>query len=335
MKRIVFCVFFMISCTVVVTARNLKKSYYVTPEDFGCVAYDIKNAVHNSHKLQEMVDYAVANGKSIIANAGKEYFISEGIEINGPVTINFNRAKLIATEPTNMVVINGEHRVYGGVVSGLQLDLNRIATCGINGPCAIKVRITDCNIIGIPQNGVGVLIQKGYEVFVDNTHFEGGENNATGLRVNTADCHFTDLVMIDCHTAVDNLGVNYYDRIHAWMGEKGKWLDGSAFFIIRGGGPIYLNQCFCDTYDIGFHIETTTNLFISQLRNFQNMEMWEKDFSKIHPILFVFKNESIMKQSFVSLDNSYIGGLFIEGKNRQVLSNYDNHGIRSNNTVIE
>ena len=327
--------FILCIISVVASARNLKKSYYITPEDFGCVSGDINKANHNSRKLQEMINYAVKNGKVVIGDASKKYFIAKGIEINGPITLNFNRASLVATVAVDMVVIKGEHRVYAGVITGLQLDLNKTATTGINCVCAIKSRISDCSIIGIPQYGVGMLISKGYEVFVDNVHFEGGDNYATGLRVNTADCHFTDLVMIDCHTAVDNLGVNFYDRIHAWIGEKGKWLDGSVFFLIRGWGPIFIDQCFCDTYDVGFLVETATNLFITQLRNFQNMEMWNKDISKINPVFFKFKDEDVVKKSFISLDNSYVGGVFVNGQNRQLFSNLNNHRIRLNNTVIE
>lgn len=307
----------------------------MTPEDFGCVSNDMSKAVHNTRKLQEMVDYAIINGKKIIGKASHQYYVAGSVIINGPITIDFNRATLIATDTTDMIVLRGKHREYGGVISGLHLNLNNVAKSGIFGACAIKVRITDCNITGIPQDRVGIAIEKGYEVFVDNVHFEGGDNKAVGLRANTADCHFSDLVMIDCHTAVDNRGINYYERIHAWMGEKGRWLDGSVFFRIRGGGPIFLNQCFCDTYDVGFQIECKTNVFISQMRNFQNKEMWQRDLEKVHPVFFQFSNESFAEQSFISLDNSYIGGLFLNNQNKQLFSNIKNHNIKQQNTKVE
>lgn len=329
--------FILLLCLLSVSGfcRNLKKSYYVTPEDFGCISGDIRKAAYNTQKLQEMVDYAISNGKEIIGNASKKYYIADGLLINGPVKIDFNRATLVATDTIDMVVLQGKHREYGGVISGLHLDLNNVAKSGINGVCAIKVRITDCNITGIPQNGVGLTIEKGYEVFVDNVHFEGGDYKATGLRANTADCHFSDLVMIDCHTAVDNRGINYYERIHAWMGEKGKWIDGSVFFKIRGIGPIFLNQCFCDTYEIGIQVCCKTNLFISQLRNFQNKEMWQRDSEKVHPVFFQFSNESIAEQSYIALDNSYIGGLYLNNQNKQLFSNLKKHNIRMQSTKVE
>ena len=316
-------------------ARNLKKSYYVTPEDFGCVAGDERKAVLNTQKLQEMVDYAILNGKKIIGKASSKFYIAGSIEINGPVTIEFNKASLIATDSSDMIVIKGKHREYSGVISGIHLDLNNIARSGFNGACAIKIRITDCNITGIPENGVGITIEKGYEVFVDNVHFEGGAYKATGLRSNTADCHYSDLVMIDCHTAVDNRGINYYERIHAWMGEKGKWIDGSTFFRVRGIGPIFLNQCFCDTYDIGIKVECKTNLFISQLRNFQNKEMWQRRTEEIHPVFIYFTKDSFADQSFIAIDNSYIGGLFVDNNNKQLFSNVAKHGVKFENTRIE
>lgn len=328
-------VFLFSLLTICSGAKILNNQYYVTPADFGCVTGNATMAVHNSIKLQEMVNYAIKNGIKVIDHAKNQYYIAGSIVIDGPINIDLNRASFIATDTIDMIVIKGKGIQYAGVISGFHLDLNNVAKSDIKGNNAIKVRITNGNITGIPANGVGMTIETGCEVFVDNMHFEGGENQATGLKVNTADCHFSDIVMINCHTAVDNRGINSFERIHAWIGCKGKWLDGSIFFKIRGWGPIFLNQCFCDTYDIGFQIECKTYLFISQFRNFQNKVMWKRDVEKIHPMLFQFTNATIAKESNIILDSSYIGGLFIDNENRQLFSDKSNHQVKLLNTIIE
>lgn len=333
MKKIVLLLFFCIA-SVFANAQESRVQLYVTPEDFGCVSGDSKFAAHNSEKLQEMVNYAIKNGVKVTSNANKNYYIASGIVINGPISVDFNRAKLIATDTTDMVVIIGRDIVYAGVVSGFNIDMNNVAKTGIYVKYAMKLRITNCMITGIPTNAVGMKIEKGGEAFVDNIHFMGGQNLATGLKVTTADCHFSDMVMMDCHTAVDNLGFNYYERIHGWMGDEGKWIDGSMFFRVRGGS-VFLNQCFCDTYDIGFQMDCQSSLFISQLRNFHNMVMWRRDVDRIHPVFFNFADETVAEKSFITLTDSYIGGLFTKGINRQLFSNVDNHNIKIHNTKIE
>lgn len=333
MKRITA---FFISCLLsfFAIAQNSERQYFVSPEDFGCVSGDENMAAHNTEKLQEMIDYSIRNGVKVICNANQQYYTKGSIVINGPISVDFNRAKLIATDTADMVVIVGRDIIYAGVISGLNLDMNNIASTGINVKYAMKVRITNCFISGIPSNAVGMIIERGGEAFIDNIHFMGGENMATGLRVNTADCHFSDMVMMDCHTAVDNLGFNYYERIHAWMGDEGKWLDGSTFFRVRGG-EVFLNQCFCDTYEIGVQIDSPTNLFISQMRNFHNMVMWNRNEETIHPVLFNFAEKGIVENSFISLTDSFIGGLFVNGRNKQEFANVENHNIRIHNARIE
>lgn len=53
-----------------------------------------------------------------------------------------------------------------------------------------------------------------------------------GIDIKTHDCHFSDCVMINCHTAIICSGTNVFDRIHARMGSNGKWLENSVFFNI-------------------------------------------------------------------------------------------------------
>ena len=314
-------------------AKGTVNNYFVTPEDFGCISNKIEAAHNNSIGLQKAIDYACSKGVKLVSAANKKYYLEEGIVIKAPVDINFNMGTLVATDTVDIITINdGKGKQWAGVVAGLKIDLNKKGRIGINCLNAVKLHITDCAIIGVPKYGAGIRVDKGYEVFVDNVHFEGGDDLSTGIQINTHDCHFTDCVMIDCHTAVDCRGSNFFERIHAWMGPQ--WLSKSTCFKIRGGGPIFLHQCFSDTFDWAFDIETATELHISQHKNFHNRIMWTKDVEHIQPEFFHFRNREDANRSKIFLDNSYIGGLVLENLQKQVFSNIMDNSIIISNSVI-
>jgi len=310
----------------------------VTPEDFGCVSGDEKEALNNSAKLQKMVEYAERNGMKIISGANKRYYISQSIQIRMPLTIDFNRAILVATDTIDMIVIsrgNKNNKLYAGKISGLYLDMNKKAKSGLYCRNVVKLRVNDCWVFNVSASGCGVAVKKGGEMFFDNIHIEGGENNACGIRIETHDCHFSDCVMINCHVAVDNNGSNFFERVHAWM-ENGRWIPGGTFFKIRSSGPIFLHQCFSDTFDRAFDIESKTKLFITQFKNFHNRNMWKwREVNNIKPEIFHFKTQNIADNSYITLDNSYIGSLVFEGKNYQKFSNLNDQQVKMYHTLTE
>lgn len=335
MKRVLLIILVQIFFSVGLDAKR-SGGVFVTPEDFGCVSGDIRKADHNAQRLQRMVDYASERGLKIVAKANKEYFISRSIIISSPVSIDFNRATLIATDTFSIIKVkSGKGRQFSGSISGISFNLNNKAKSGLTLDNAIKLHVSDCWFYKIPSLGTGLLVEKGYEVFCNNLHLEGGEKGAIGIVVKTHDCHFSDCAIIDCSTAVENCGCNFFDRIHAWMGYGGRWLKGSTFFKIKTKGPVFLNQCFSDTFDKVFDICCTTNLVVSQHRNFHNKGMWnKKKIEIINPVIFYFEDDSICVSSNVYITDSYIDGLYFQGNERQSFSNKVHHKININNSYI-
>lgn len=135
--------------------------------------------------------------------------------------------------------------------------------------------------------------------------------------------------MIDCYTAVDNRGSNFFERIHAWM--LPRYIHGSTYFRNRGGG-VFLNQCFCDTYDKAFVVDNVCEMHISQLKLIHNKIMWKESYDKVNPIVFDFKSDEVASMSKISLLDSYIGGLWLGNKERQVFSKRKIPGF--NNFII-
>lgn len=305
---------------------------FVTPEDFGCINNDIKQADHNSMALQKAIDYCILHGSQLTSVASHNYYISRGLKISGYINIDFGGAEITATDPVSMLTVRWDKTEYWtGSIRNLRLNMNNIASVGINCSKVIKFHISDCEIFGIGMNSVGLNVAGGYELLVNNLHFHGSQKYSTGIRILTSDCHFSDCIMINCYTAVDNKGSNFFDRIHAWM--LSQYIQGSTYFRNRSG-LVFLNQCFCDTYDNAFVIDQICEIHISQLKLFHNKIMWKDDYNNISPTGFLFSEKKVANKSKIFVSDSYIGALYFENKNRQRFSNMQNR-IRVFNCSIE
>jgi len=316
----------------ILTLADNKSLIYVTPEDFGCVSNNESQAEKNYVGLQKAIDYCISNGSKLTSAASHIYYINKGLNVSGFIDADFGGATIVATDSITMLTVRCDKTEYWtGAIRNFRLDMNNKANVGICCENAIKMHFTEGEIVGIKNGGIGFYMGKGYEVFVDNIHFHGGQNNATGIMMRTSDCHFSDCVMINCHTAIDNLGCNFYCRIHAWM--TAHYIKGSTFYRSRGG-LAYLSQCFGDTFDRAFDIVGASELHISQFRVFHNKIMWKKPYDKLSPVVFYFVNSSVANKSYITLIDSNIGGLVLDGKNRQIFTNMDSNSIHQYGTVV-
>lgn len=320
---IIFVLYFSITT---LHAQNKNPNlYYITPEDFDCISDDSQYASQNAINLQRAIDYACEKGLTLVSSANKKYYINKSLIIKDFINIDFGRGTIIATDSINMIIIdNGKACKWAGSIKNIRLDMNRKAITGFLGEKCIKLKISDGEIVNIGEKSIGLFIKTGYEVFVENMHFLGDQKNSIGIKIQTSDCHFYDCVMIDCYTAVFNIGSNFYERIHAWMGER--WIIGSTFFKCSGY-PIFLNQCFSDTFDKTFDIIDKVELHITQLKLYHNINMWKNYSKNINPTLFNFRYHSSLKDSQIKLIDSYIGNLIIDKErkeNKQKISNFEN-----------
>lgn len=328
--------FFNLFIVITLNAQNKDYNpYYITPEDFGCISDDSQHATKNAINLQKAIDYACEKGLTLISSANKKYYINKSLTIKNFINIDFGRGTIIASDSINMIIIsNGKSCKWAGSIKNIRLDLNRKAKVGFLGEKCIKLKISDGEIVNIGEKGIGISIKTGYEVFVENMHFLGDQKSSTGIKVQTSDCHFSDCVMIDCYTAIFNIGSNFYERIHAWMGER--WIIGSTFFKCSGY-PIFLNQCFSDTFDRTFDIIDKTELHITQFKLFQNINMWKNYKENINPTLFYFRYYTSIKDSHIKLIDSHIGKLIIDKEskeNKQKTSNFENINLSTIESTI-
>lgn len=207
---------------------------------------------------------------------------------------------------------------WNGMLNNFMLDMNNIAKSGIRCD-SHKFHISNGGIYNIGDNSIGLSIDNGYELLIDKLHFKACAKNSIGIRTRTSDCHFSNIILINCGTAIDNLGSNIYDKIHAWIA-KGEYLQGSVFYKSRGGDS-FLSQCCSDTYETCFEITESTLLMISQFKNYHNLNVWTIDMRTVKPEIFHFSNNSVASLSSIIMQNSIIGELKLKGLNYQKFSN--------------
>ena len=295
--------------------------YFLSPEMFGCISNQREYAERNSTCLQNMIDKANAEKKTIISSAGKKYYIKKGLVISGYVNIDFGGASIVALDSNEMITLEMDNVRWKGVIRNLKLDLNSVAKVGYWGKFPEKIRITDGEINGIGENAVGMSFDKGFEVFVDNIHFRGVSPRATGIRLKTSDCHFSNIVMIDCQKGFELYGSNFFSQIHAWIQDP-KLLKGSQLFDIKRGADNFMSQIFSDTYEVAYLIETEARLHITELKIYHNEHKWDDlDSSIVKSYLFFFSDSLYAKNSSIIIQNSHIGYLLKEGENRMLCSN--------------
>lgn len=294
----------------------------LTPEYFGCKENDKSAAYSNAACMQKAFDFCSQNGIKLQFSPNARFYLGKGLNLKDFVCIDFEGATLVATDTIKVLTITqSESKRWKGCLRNCRIELANIGKCGIYCPQVSKFHITDCEIASIGKYAVGVNIEHGFEVFVDNVHFEGWDIYSTGIKVTTNDCHFSDCVMIDCYTAIDNSGSNFYERMHAWM--LPRYIIGSTYFRNRTG-LTFLNQCFCDTYANAFAIDDVCEMHIAQLKLYHNKDIWKKPYDKINAMVFNFKNFHTATGSKIYISDSCIGELYLEGKDRQVFSNIKN-----------
>ena len=129
-----------------------------------------------------------------------------------------------------------------------------------------NLEITQC-----PKKCISIL--KGYEVFIQNSYLRGSayDTDSYGLYVKTADCHFSDIVIVNCKIAVRNESTNFFTRIHAWIWPP-EILPNSVAFDMAA--PTFLNQCYSDTYYISFRIKGDPTISINQCVTYFNKEFY-------------------------------------------------------------
>lgn len=278
----------------------------ITPFEFGAVGDGLAD---DTRALQSAVDAAVARRTLLTSPMSAVYSVSAPIEIRGLLNADFNLAEIRAAAPT-AAVVRYDAKSYYTLVRNLRIDGNQRAQVCLGIVNAQKMRID--NLITGRHLNTALKIERGYEIFVQNAHINGGApdditqgaaENTVGIDIATSDCHFSDIVIIDCKTAVANRGFNFYERIHAWT-YKPSIIKESVCFDLWNGCVV--SGGYADTFQTCFRVRHRgLPCKLSGCYAYYNEKLYAADRGHVAPYLFWIDEGD---GRGVSLQASYLRG---------------------------
>ena len=292
----------------------------ITPETFGCVGDGITD---DTEALQKAFDFCLANNRQLIAHKGKTYAVSKTImaHTTNDIQIDFGGAVIKAIKPMEHIIDLDNYDIpdrigHSNVVNNLVLDCDSMSG-GVYCPRAAK---TSFNYLMVRNCSLKAFrVVKGYEVFVTNSHIHcttGPESY--GIYMDTGDCHFDNIVIINAHTAIFQLtSINFYDKIHSWLSKN---VEGSVFVHLVDG-LAHFEQSYCDTAEKGYVIDGPSVLRLIGCYYYNNPRCYD---SPNPPVIFHFTKPELTKQATISLEGTSFntGGLDVR------ISNEENHHIQ-------
>lgn len=305
---------------------NLKEQPEITPESFGCVG---NGFVDDTKALQKAFDYCIAHNRMLCSRKGRTYAVSKPIMVHtkSDIQIDFGGAVIKSIRPLEYIIDFDNYDVpnrigHSSTVYNLVLDCNSISG-GVYCSRAAKISFNSLMVRNCSQKAFRV--EKGYEVFVTNSHIHcttGPESY--GIYMDTGDCHFDNVVIIDAHTGIyQRTSINFYDKIHSWLSHN---IEGSEFLHIAGG-LAHFEQSYCDTAEKGYVLAGPCVLRLIGCYYFNNPDCYD---SKNPPVIFYFTKSWMPTQTTISLEGSSFntGGLDVS------ISNDDNHHIQFDHCYI-
>ena len=259
----------------------------ITPFDFGAAGDGVAD---DTKALQAAVDAAIAKKTALVSPMSAVYAVSAPIEIRGMLNADFQLAEIRATAPMP-AVIRYDASPYYTVLRNLRVDAALQADVCVSIVNARKLRLD--NLVTGRHLKTALKIARGYEIFVQNSHFNGTDpdrkgsdaaDNTVGIEIATSDCHFSDIVIIDCKTAIVNRGFNFYDRIHAWTAKPSVIKESVCFDV---WSSCIISDSYADTFQICVRVRRKgVECKLIGCGAFYNENLYKAKLGHVEPYLF-------------------------------------------------
>lgn len=259
----------------------------ITPFEFGAAGDGVAD---DTKALQAAVDAAIAKKTALVSPMSAVYAVSAPIEIRGMLNADFQFAEIRAAARMP-AVIRYDASPYYTVLRNLRVDAALQADVCVSIVNARKLRLD--NLVTGRHLKTALKIDRGYEIFVQNSHFNGTDpdrkssdvaENTVGIDIATSDCHFSDIVIIDCKTAVVNRGFNFYDRIHAWTAKPAVIIDSVCFDV---WSPCIISDSYADTFQICVRVRRkNVECKLIGCGAFYNENLYKAKLGHVEPYLF-------------------------------------------------
>lgn len=278
----------------------------ITPFDFGAAGDGVAD---DTKALQAAVDAAISKKTALVTPMSAVYAVSAPIEIRGMLNADFQLAEIRATAPMP-AVIRYDAWPYYTVLRNLRIDAALKADVCVNIVNARKLRLD--NLVTGRHLKTALKIARGYEIFVQNSHFNGTDPdrksgdvaaNTIGIEITTSDCHFSDIVIIDCQTAIVNRGFNFYDRVHAWTAKPSVIKDSVCFDV---WSSCIISDSYADTFQTCVRVRSKwAECKLNGCGAYYNENLYKAKLGHVEPyLLWLDEGDG----SSVSIQSSYMRG---------------------------
>ena len=271
-------------------------------------------------------------------------FLQFALNLSNKYTIDFgNKNNIYYISSTllikNNLFLTGNYPTIKGSIENL-IDINTSDKKGIienlifdnlYGNCAIQVSnvnnftISNCKIF---NSLLGINYKSGYELNINNCLLRNNSNenieiinklkNSIGLSINSGDSTFTDIIIVNFNKAIDvNSSGNYFTRIHGWIAIN-ELIKNSIFMDCENGGCL-CNECFNDSFYIGWLVGNLNQLNLVNCRNFWNSDYVNKNTLENPPYIFFIKG-NINNSKNISIINM-TSSSFTLNNNKPLFSN--------------
>jgi hypothetical protein len=229
-----------------------------TPEMYGAKGDGVTD---DGNALLSAFSEASAAGVPLVFTYGKTYAIGRFVQMTGHrINVYGNGATikvLTGTSTLNEVLYISDDNdgqfpdsKGKGLIENLTIDCNGLAKCGIHIGMAKGYELQNLDICGFTEKGL--LITSGFEIFCHNIRIAGsGIAGSVGLRMNTSDSRFVNIVTKNVAVGIENHGAaNNYTHVHAWNTLAAI---APTSIMFDSYADLHASDCYVDTCSIGIY----------------------------------------------------------------------------------
>ena len=204
-------------------------SVAVTPEMYGAKG---DGTTDDTNAINQAIKYAKENNL-YVTSLGKKYLITADITIDGAY-VDFNNGTIVSNNFSLIVKNNGV--LKNAILNSTTI----ISNDGNNTIQYITIKEWD---------GAAILIDGGFECFIDHIRLAGNKKTETiGIDIHASDCTVGFIYGYGAHTGIRIRGAdNIIHDAHLWLNSNNLF-DGSSFIEYNNTFNSFIS-CACDSYE--------------------------------------------------------------------------------------
>ena len=276
----------------------------VNPIQFG--AYG--DGVHDDlTALENCRDYCTTNAILMTSPKGCVYGVSDGFTLTAHLCLDFKNATIKAI--TDMSYVVRLHKtitfkvdpVNSDYTQNLVIDCDNRANYGLyEDIIGWSLLVENIKIVNPKQ--IGIYIDVG-QIRLHNVKVEQMEDvNCTGLKVNSTDSEYRNIVTRDCTTGIEcNGGSNGFYECHPVMFNR-NMLSGSKGFIINANA-VFVHPI-ADTFEYGFYVTNNYGFTLINPQVVINSSFYNDDTMSNNPYFVYFTQDQTDNRILISGANA-------------------------------